>query len=219
MPADSPLEAAGNAFRALRRSLLRSRGFAVLVCACDSLSNRDELIADLAASLPAVTLHRVDAGDGDCDLLARIVQEFADAPPGPVMILGLERVLADTQAAERMLAALNLSRAEWPTRIAQPVVFWLPRRYLGRLTAGAPDFFDWRSDTLDFPELSAVQLRPFGQREWTFGGDPRLSRAEREERIRELRARISALMAASIPSDDTHTLTLRAAWWDEIADL
>ncbi|MBL8540129.1 MAG: tetratricopeptide repeat protein, partial [Betaproteobacteria bacterium] len=206
---------AGEAFRALRRGIARSRGFSLFVCTCDAPASRDQFIANLSASMPAVTLHRVALSDADDDVLDAVVKALADGPPGPVMVVGVEGALADDAHAQRLLGALNLRRAEWPLHVPEAVVFWLPRRFLGTLTTGAPDFFDWRSDTIAFPELTTVEIRPLARRDWEFGVDPRLSAQERAERLRELRARI----AASSGSQDEYVLKHCLAWWDEVAEL
>ncbi|MFO1205937.1 MAG: tetratricopeptide repeat protein [Burkholderiales bacterium] len=212
---ESPIEQAGEAFRALRRGIVRSRGFSLFVCTCDAPASRDQFIANLSASMPSVTLHRVDLSDANDDVLDAVVKALADGPPGPVMVVGVEGALADDAHSQRLLGTLNLRRAEWPLRVPEAVVFWLPRRFLGALTRGAPDFFDWRSDTIAFPELTTVEIRPLARRDWEFGVDPRLSAQERAERLRELRARI----AASSGSQDEYVLRHCLAWWDEVAEL
>lgn len=78
------------------------------------------------------------------------------------MIVGAEQALADADQAWRFLGRLNLRRALWPERIPYPVVFWVHHRARGLLTSGAPDFFDWRSDTIEFPALSREEMRPLG---------------------------------------------------------
>ncbi len=213
--AESAVEQAGEAFRALRRGIVRSRGFSLHICACDAPASRDQFIANLAASMPAVTLHRVELAGTDDDALDAVVKVLENGSPGPVMVVGTERALADDAHAQRLLSGLNLRRAEWPARVPHPVIFWLPRRFLGLLTIGAPDFFDWRSDTIEFPELSSDDVRPLAHRDWKFGVDPRFSAQEREERLRELKARI----AASRGSDDENVVRNCLEWWDEVAEL
>ena len=112
-------------------------------------------------------------------------------------------------------AKAQLGRTEWPWRVPHPVVFWLPRRLVGALTRGAPDFFDWRSDTIEVAELSSVALRPLAVRDWDFGVDPRFSREEQDERLRELQARI----AATPDSVHERVCRTRLDWWDELAEL
>jgi len=209
----SPVELAGDAFRALRRAIVRSRGFSLLLCTCDAPATRDALIANLAASLPGLALHRIQLPDpAEQEPLEAVA---ALQPPGPVMIVGLEPLLADEDRAERLLTALNLSRGDWPSRVPVPVVVWIPRRLLALLTADAPDFFDWRSDILDFPELTADQARPFAVRDWMYGVDPRLTREEQDTRVQELEARI----AATLDGDDESVCRRRLEWWDELAEL
>lgn len=163
--AESALGDAGAAFRALRRGVTRSRGFSLHLCGCDSPATRDQFIDHLAASLPAVAVNRFELPDGDENLLDGVVRTLADGPPGPVMVLGLERALTDSERAHRLLSGLNLSRVEWPIRVPHPVVFWVPRCFLGDLTRGAPDFFDWRSDCIEVPELDRAGFRPLAGRD------------------------------------------------------
>lgn len=213
--AESRAKAVGETFRALRRGLKRSRGFALYVAICNSLLTRDELIANLSASMPDKVVHRVVLTTKDEDVLAAVEKVIGKSTAGVVMVVGVEQLLADKVRAERLLAGLNLRRAEWPSRVCSPVVFWLPQRFLGDLMRGAPDFFDWRSDTLEFPELTTEQARPLASREWQDGPDPRFTAEERLARIAELRARIAAI---ANPSDDPAIISSVALWWDELAD-
>ncbi|WP_200284362.1 tetratricopeptide repeat protein [Rhabdochromatium marinum] len=208
----NPVEQTGDAFSALRRAIVRSRSFSLQLCTCDSPLTRDRLIESLAASLPGLTIHCIELPDPAEQKPLEAVAALA--PPGPVMIVGLETLLADEDRAERFLSALNLSRGDWPLRVSAPIVVWLPRRLLGRLTAGAPDFFDWRSDILDFPELTTDQMRPFATRDWEWGIDPRLTREEQDERLRELEARL----ASTRDTHDEPVCRRRLEWWDELAD-
>ncbi len=212
---DTAAEVAGDALRLLRRSLQRSRGFALLLCVCELPTARNQFIANLSSAMPDVELITVDASDAGQDLLEALAAHVTDARPRAFMVIVADALLADPASARRFLDTLNLRRAEWPRRVPQPVAFWLPRRHLGEVTRGAPDFFDWRSDTIDFPEMPDTALRALGVREWRFGVDPRFSLEERNERLRELRSRIAAVADAT----DETIVRQRLAWWDEVADL
>ena len=212
---ESAAEVAGDALRLLRRSLQRSRGFALLLCICDLPTARDQFIANLSGAMPDVELITVDAAAPGQDLLESLAAHVTDARPRAFMVIVADALLADPASARRFLDTLNLRRAEWPRRVPQPVAFWLPRRHLGEVTRGAPDFFDWRSDTIDFPEVPDTALRALGMREWEFGVDPRFSAEEREERLRELKSRIAAVADAT----DEVIVRQRLAWWAEVADL
>lgn len=205
---------AGEAFRALRRGLNRSRGFALFVCTCDAVVSRDDYIDRLESSMPGVSFQRIKLTEGTEDLLEIVSQRLANGAAGPLMIVGLEQVL-DGAGAQGFLSALNLRRSEWPQRVPHPVVFWLPRRLLGVLTSAAPDFFDWRSDTFHFPELTVIEAMPLAQREWKYGPDPRLNVEQQAERRSELKARI----ASAGTSQDEVVLRHVLDWWDELADL
>ena len=212
---ESTAEVAGEALRLLRRSLQRSRGFALLLCVCDQPTARNQFIAQLGAAMPDVELITIDAADPGQDLLEALAAHVTDARPRAFMVIVADALLADSASARRFLDTLNLRRAEWPRRVPHPVAFWLPRRQLGEVTRGAPDFFDWRSDTIDFPEVPDIALRALGVREWRFGVDPRFSPEEREERLRELKSRIAAVA----DSTDEAIVRQRLAWWDEVAEL
>ncbi len=212
---DTAAEVAGDALRLLRRSLQRSRGFALLLCVCELPTARNQFIAQLGAAMPDVELITIDAADPGQDLLEALAAHVTDARPRAFMVVVADALLADPASAQHFLDTLNLRRAEWPHRVPHPVAFWLPRRHLGEVTRGAPDFFDWRSDTIDFPEVPDTALRPLGIREWKFGVDPRFSLEERNERLRELKSRIAAVADAT----DEVIVRQRLAWWDEVADL
>ena len=212
---DTAAEVAGDALRLLRRSLQRSRGFALLLCVCELPTARNQFIANLSSAMPDVELITVDASDAGQDLLEALAAHVTDARPRAFMVIVADALLADPASAQHFLDTLNLRRAEWPHRVPHPVAFWLPRRHLGEVTRGAPDFFDWRSDTIDFPEVPDTALRPLGIREWKFGVDPRFSLEERNERLRELKSRIAAVADAT----DEVIVRQRLAWWAEVADL
>ncbi len=164
--------------------------------------------------MPGTSIHVVRVAPGTVDILAEIQAQTDGRPRGPVMVVGLEHALDPTLEKHPVLESLNLRRPEWPDAVGRPTVFWAPERLVGLLLRRAPDFFDWRSDTLVFPELTSVALRPLESRTWVYGPDPRLTVEERGERIEELRSRI----AAHRHSDDPVVLRSLVGWWDEIAD-
>jgi tetratricopeptide (TPR) repeat protein len=164
--------------------------------------------------MPGIPVHVVRVTADTTDLLAEIKAQVDGPPQGPVMILGLERALEAAATRYPILEALNLRRPEWPGAVGRPVVLWVPERVVGLLLRGAPDFFDWRSDTIVFPELAPVDFRPLESRTWMAGPDPRMTAEERRQRIEELRSRIAAQQHATDPA----ILTSVAGWWDEIAD-
>jgi len=189
---------------------VRSDGFAIFVCTCDSRALRDELITNLSASMPT-PVHRLDVvGE---DPLNEIVESVPD-DGGSVMLVGLEAPLGQPDRTARLVERLNLRREQWPEQIRRPVVFWVTGRLLGHLTNGAPDFFDWRSDTIDFPD-TVVPAAVLGDRRWEYGVDPRLSSEERGERRKELESRIRVAEGAS----DPRVLSNLATWWDELAEI
>ena len=164
------------------------------MCTCDSRALREELIGNLSASMP-IPVHSLNVvGE---DPLDEIVESVPD-DGSPVMLVGLEDPLEQPEQAARLVQRLNLRREEWPEQVPRPIVFWVPGRLLGCLTNGAPDFFDWRSDTIDFPE-TVVPAAMLGDRHWKYGVDPKLSNEERIERRKELEARIRLAGNASDP--------------------
>jgi len=129
------------------------------------------------------------------------------------MVVGLEAALDEGKEPSPILAALNVRRRDWP-ELGQPVVFWVPERVVGQLLRCAPDFFDWRSDTLFFPAVDRMELRPLGERTWRAGVDPRLSAVGRRARLKELSSRVRL----HEESDDPVILRATAGWWDEMAE-
>jgi len=199
--------------QALRRGLARSDGFGLFLAVCDNPVTRDGLIGVVGDSMPGRNIQTVKLAPETLDALAAIRESIGARPGGPVMLVGVEEAVDPGAASHPLLASLNLNRPEWPS-LGQPVVFWVPERLVGLLLREAPDFFDWRSDTLYFPEVAATQFRVLGERAWPFGADPNLAADDRRRRVAELLARI----AASRGSDDPVALRASARWWDEVAD-
>jgi tetratricopeptide (TPR) repeat protein len=198
--------------RALRRGLTRAAGFALYVAVVKTPSQRDRLITLLAEAVPAVKLQTVTLRADSTDILDEIQQQLGGPPSGPVMLTGLEAVLPSDAPNHPILNALNLRRPDWPQRVPQPVVFWVPEYLLGLLARSAPDFLDWRSDTIHFPDLQPDQFEVLKSATWGGGIDTRLSAAARRERIRELESRI----AANEHSQDRVIRSTVAGWLNEL---
>jgi tetratricopeptide (TPR) repeat protein len=197
--------------RALRRGLTRAAGFALYVAVVKTPAQRNQLITLLAEAVPAIKLQTVTLRADSTDILDEIQQQLGGPPSGPVMLTGLETVLPSDAPNHPILNALNLRRPDWPQRISQPVVFWVPEYLLGVLARSAPDFLDWRSDTIHFPDLQPAQFEVLKSVTWGGGIDTRLPAAARRERIRELESRI----AANEDSNDTAICPVVADWLNE----
>jgi len=183
------------AVTALARGLDRSQGFALFLAVCDPPAQRDEMIGRLRRAMPGVELDRIEVSPRTTDLLAEVLAQAPQAR-GPILITGLERVISEDQSRHPMLETLNIQRPEWPRRVTQPVVLWIPELLLSFLEHEAPDFLDWRSDTVHFPSSEDEQ-----------------SLLIRRDRVAELKRRL----AESGPSQDRAVLVARADWLFELA--
>lgn len=198
--------------RALRRGLTRSHGFALFVAVVQSPAQRNELITLLQEGLPGRTLQTVTIRADSVDILDEIQRQLCEKVSGPVMVTGLEDALSSDTQSHPILHSLNLRRPEWPQRIMQPVVFWVSGYLLNVLARFTPDFLDWRSDTLHFPELEQSQLDALHSATWDGGMDTRMPANTRKERIHELRSRI----AANEHNPDRAIRSVVAGWLNEL---
>lgn len=107
------------------------------------------------------------------------------------MIIGLEEAVRSDQSEHPVLFNLNLSRPEWPRRLPRPIVLWVPEYVLALLGREAPDFLDWRSDTVYFLEPATLGMMPLSLEQWMSELWDRMPESLRRERIAELRSRLS----------------------------
>jgi tetratricopeptide (TPR) repeat protein len=143
--------------------------------------------------------------------------EQASEGAGPVMVLGLERAVPMGSDHAPILRTLNMERAEWPERLPRPVVFWIPEALLGALSRSAPDFMDWRSDTIYFPSQSEAvdrELYTFDSFVWRGGLDGRMPEIDRRARVEELRSRLRTTPRG----DDPVVEKLRGGWRHELGN-
>ena len=175
-------------------------------------AQRNQLITLLGEALPAVKLQTVAIGKEATDILDEIHKQLGGKIAGPVMVVGLEDVLSSDTQSHPILNSLNLRRPDWPQQVPQPVVFWLPEYLLGLFARSAPDFLDWRSDTLHFPDLEPAQLQVLHSAAWDHGLDTRMPIAVRQERVKELESRITANEC----SDDTVIRSSVTDWINEL---
>ena len=209
-------EAAGttDALRTLARGVTRARAFALFFAVCNKPWERDQLIAMLAKALPGTSMHRVELTAQTTDVLAEICLQ-APQPQGPVLVVGLEQAVPSDTPHHEVLAALNLQRPQWPARLPYPVIFWVPQYVLGFLEREAPDFFDWRSDTISFPDLAKEEVDHLRRFVWNPAVDGSLNVEARQARTQELRARLEQ----SPPSDDPVARSAQAGWLRELGTL
>jgi tetratricopeptide (TPR) repeat protein len=192
--------------------LSRADGFALYVAVVKTPAQRNQLITLLDEALPSVKLQTVTVRAESTDILDEIQKQIGVKPSGPVMIVGLEEALPADAKSHPILNALNLRRPEWPQLVAQPVVLWAPEYLLGILARDAPDFLDWRSDTVHFPELDPAQFQVLQSATWGRGVDTRMSAGARLERIKELESRI----ASNEHSNDPGIRFVVADWLNEL---
>lgn len=205
--------AAAEPLRALRRGLARADGFALYIAVVNTPAQRNQLITLLGEAMPGVKLQTVTIGKEATDILVEIRQQIGETISGPVMVVGLEDALSSDTQTHPILNSLNLRRPDWPQLIPQPVVFWLPEYLLGLFARSAPDFLDWRSDTLNFPELEPAQLQALhSDAAWDRGMDTQMSADAKIERIKELESRI----ITNQHSHDPVILATVADWLNEL---
>ncbi|MBI2906194.1 MAG: hypothetical protein HYX92_00915 [Chloroflexi bacterium] len=166
----------------------------------------------LGDALPEAACHRVDLTAQTTDVLAEVLRQVPN-PRGSLLIVNLETAVPSDRLHHEIVTVLNLQRPEWPQRARQPVVFWLPHYVLGFLEREAPDFFDWRSDTIVFPEMEEQEADYFRRFAWTPAAEASLSKETRFARIRELRARLKKAPR----SQDPVAQAARAGWLVELA--
>lgn len=210
---EAPLESAAESLRALRRGLQFAEGFALYIAVCNSPVTVRSLIDILQESMPGVEIEAVELDDSVEDPLARVLEISTPARLGPLMIVGLERSCPSDAPDHPVLHVLNLQRPEWPKRIPRPVVLWIPEYLLSLMGTEAPDFLDWRSDTLFFPSES-VDLQVLTSAAWVEGLDGRMPEQQRRARIEELRARLRSTGSAT----DRVVLSARSSWLNEMGN-
>ena len=206
------VDLASESLRSLRRGLLRAGKFALFVAVCNSPADRKRYIELLKDSLPGARLYVVTLNPDTRDPLEETVRQIGSDAGGPVMLTGLESAAPSAADYRPVLQVLNLQRPKWPERIPRPVVLWIPDYLLALLGSEAPDFLDWRSDTIFFPPLSEPSLIAMDSVPWAGGTDGRMIEADRRERIRELQSRL----AAYDKSDDRVVQSACLEWMTEL---
>lgn len=166
--------------------------------------------------MPGTELEVAILDAGTTDPLAEVLRQVGEEGEA-VMLLGIERAVHMGTDDAPILRALNLERSEWPERLRRPVVLWIPESVLGALGRTAPDFLDWRSDTLHFPvgvgRLDR-ELVAFDTSLWQGGVDRRMPARDRRGRVHELRSRL----CSTPPSTDLTIEKTRASWLFELGN-
>ena len=183
----------------LARGLKRGSGFSLFFAVCNKPVEREALIQLLTKSLPELTLERIDLNPRDDSLEQDpldLMETQLPHPKGPVLVTGLEKLAPMSHPARPInrylaLEALNFRRPEWPLKILQPVVFWIPEYLIKLISRHAPDFWAWRSKTLHFPDLPDDRVHPVIHGELRLAlVDGRMTDENRRKRVEELRQRV-----------------------------
>ncbi len=144
-----------------------------------------------------------------------LAQEVLAKTPGdhaPIFVVDVEDATETDADSRQFLLRLNVQRPEWAQLIPRPVVIWTPPHVLGLFEREAPDFFDWRSDVVFFPDLEQGEISRFWF-DWGPTTSDNLPIEVRLERIRELEPRIEELAN----TQDPVAMARRAAWLCELA--
>lgn len=197
--------------KALVRGLSRSNGFTLFFAVCNWPAERDRYISMLGEALRDNPVHLIALTEGATDLLAEIREKIPD-PKGPVMVIGLESAIPSIQPRHDILTVLNLQRPRWRKELSVPVVFWIPEYVLGFIEREAPDFFDWRSDTILFPDIESSEIDAIRQLTWSPVIEGNLRIEQRLDLIKELRARLEGPVLS-----ETYDSVIRARWLTELA--
>ncbi|MEN6337701.1 MAG: tetratricopeptide repeat protein [Phycisphaerales bacterium] len=161
--------------------------------------------------MPSVGFHHVRVSPTTTDLLAEVLAQVPDMT-GPILITDIDRAIQGDSPKHPVLETLNLQRPDWAKRVNQAVVLWTPELLLPLIGREAPDFLDWRSDTIHFPDLSDEQVELV--REIALPWEATLkSFKAREERVDELKQRL-----AETSHDTDHVaMAARGGWLLELA--
>jgi tetratricopeptide (TPR) repeat protein len=164
--------------------------------------------------MPGVEIETVTLDENIGHPLDAVLGRVDRSKRGPLMIVGLEKSNPSSAKERPVLYALNMSRPEWPKELPRPIVFWVPEYMLGLMGREAPDFLDWRSDTLFFPEHLGDEVIPLASSLWAGGKESSLSEQRRRARISELQARLAGLS----PTEDKVIQGAVADWHNELGN-
>ncbi|MCX7045027.1 MAG: hypothetical protein NTX50_06030 [Candidatus Sumerlaeota bacterium] len=106
--------------------------------------------------------------------ILRYAREQCPEPEGPLMVTGLDRLVAPLENGDfQTLRVLNASREKWPDIYKCPVVFWASSYVVRALALRAPDFWRWISHHFYFDESGAE-----GKSEGAGGSEPEMAKRE-----------------------------------------
>jgi tetratricopeptide (TPR) repeat protein len=162
--------------------------------------------------MPGVDIETVALDENTDHPLDAVLAQLDRGKTGPVMIVGLERSVPSDASEHPVLDALNLSRPDWVSELPRPLVFWVPDYLLGLIGREAPDFLDWRSDTLFFPEVPGEELVSLDSNIWLGEMNRLMPEAQRRSRIEELKSRLTH----GCNYEDQVILAARADWLVEL---
>ncbi|WNZ44685.1 tetratricopeptide repeat protein [Leptolyngbya boryana CZ1] len=160
-------------YRAIVRSIRRSRGFSMLFVQC-SPERGNQLINEVRTELPQKAIGELNFQEEipRGDFYACVANYFkSNAKIDVLFVQGLEFSLLSYERAgqasgwltakesysysekgiPRLLGNLNLRREKFRDEFPVCFVFLLPRFAIRYLTRRAPDFFDWRSGLFELP--------------------------------------------------------------------
>jgi tetratricopeptide (TPR) repeat protein len=187
--------------------------FALFVAVVNRHTTRDALISELAASLPELQFSTARLTAATTDILDEVLHQAGNPPPGPVMIVDFDAAISSDITAHPVLFALNLRRPAWPRLVPHPVIIWVPEYAYTLIAHEAPDFLDWRSQTIFFTDTTERDLIPLRSDMWGGGANNSFTRTERLARIAELESRLTT---HTTDSNNRQILNARAAWMNEL---
>ncbi|NUM78327.1 tetratricopeptide repeat protein, partial [candidate division KSB1 bacterium] len=189
-------------FPRLLRALKRAQGFALYFVRCNLPARRQQVMAQLQATLgrPVITVELA----ADFDFLASLEQAVDRAPQDALMfIIGLEKLMPahDAQKRHQTLDILNWQRGRLE-RLHRSLIFWIPESIVPHLAEGAPDFWDWHSGLYEFEVPVPMRDSIFEKTIATRGGpEENLSEVERHERMAMLHSLLEEYAVGGSPAE------------------
>ncbi|MEB3233375.1 MAG: tetratricopeptide repeat protein [Leptolyngbyaceae bacterium] len=203
-------------YQALLRALRRTEGFGLLFVEC-SVDKGEQIIQRVRQDLTAKAIDTLKFTEAieDGNVYQRIRQTLAKNPVNILFIQGLEHSLLDYEDTKRHLGwseediqphswrdvprimlNLNQQRENFRDSFSACLVFLVPQFVVKYLIHRAPDFFDWRSGSFEFPrddnQLDEDILRLcFGDER--FDANQQLSHQQRAAKIIELQVLLDEL--------------------------
>ncbi|MEI6065032.1 MAG: tetratricopeptide repeat protein [Pseudanabaena sp. ELA748] len=170
---------AETSYKALRRAIQRGVGFSLLFVRCTPVKG-EEIVERIKTDLPQKQIEVLNL-DANTENLYHLVENLTEEQSFDVLFIrGLEESLFQYEDREqlgilgrskgtgyggnwesipRILGHLNLSRERFRDNFKLCFVFLLPEFALNYFIRRAPDFFDWRSNTYQFPTEKGLVSR------------------------------------------------------------